>query len=403
MLDAGGRDIMANVNAPRQKRTRKRIAIVMGTRPEAIKIAPIVHELRGFRDVFDVRVVATAQHRRLADEVLALFGIEPVADLNVMTSRQSLASVTSRILARLEPVLADLRPDMVLVQGDAASAFAGALAAFYQMIPIGHVEAGLRTGDKYNPFPEEVFRRLTTVVADLHFAPTQGARAALLRECVDARRVYVTGNTVIDALLSVAQQQHALPAAVERALKPADRRIILVTAHRRENWGEPLVRICAALRELARTFDDIVIVYALHPNPQVSGPVRAALGKEKRIVVIQAPPYARFVSLMKRAHLVLTDSGGLQEEAPALAKPVLVLRRTTERPEGIAAGAAKLVGVETADIVAAASALLRDRRAYARMAHAINPYGDGKAAVRIRRAILNYFGRGRRPRDFVPR
>jgi len=394
-------------------KSRKRVAVILGTRPEAIKVAPVVRELRRFPAQFDARVIATAQHRRLADEVLALFDIAPDYDLDVMTSRQSLTRVTSRILVRLEPALAELRPRLVLVQGDAASAFAGALAAFYQMIPVGHIEAGLRTGDKYNPFPEEIFRRLTSVIADLHFAPTPAARAALIAEGVDARRIYITGNTVIDALLSVAEQDHPLPVAVKRALGdsypfpgemgncPRPRRLVLVTAHRRENWGPPLLQICAALRQLARAFPDIVVVYALHPNPAVTQPVRAALGREPRVVLIQAPPYARFVSLMKRADLILTDSGGLQEEAPALAKPVLVLRRTTERPEGIKAGVARLVGVETRDVVAAASRLLRDRRAYLRMAHAANPYGDGKAASRIRRAMLNYFGVGARPRDFV--
>lgn len=403
MLGNRRRPIVAEVNAMSRPPSHKRIAVVMGTRPEAIKIAPVVRELRRFPGLFEAHVVATAQHRRLADEVLALFRIEPDYDLNVMTARQSLTRVTSRILVRLEPALDELKPDMVLVQGDAASAFAGALAAFYQMIPVGHIEAGLRTGDKYNPFPEEIFRRLTTVMADLHFAPTDAARAALLGEGIDPRRVHVTGNTVIDALLSVAKQEHPLPAAVARALSDPRKRMILVTAHRRENWGQPLLHICAALRQLVRSFDDVVVVYALHPNPRVTEPVRAALSKEPGVVLIQAPPYARFVSLMRRAYLVLTDSGGLQEEAPALAKPVLVMRRTTERPEGIAAGVAKLVGVDTRAIVAEATRLLSDRRAYLRMAHAANPYGDGNAAPRIRQAMLNYFGLGRRPRDFAAR
>jgi UDP-N-acetylglucosamine 2-epimerase (non-hydrolysing) len=384
-----------------------RVAVVLGTRPEAIKVAPVVRELRRFPAQFDTRVIATAQHRRLADEVLALFDISPDYDLDVMTSRQSLTRVTSRILVRMEPALAEMRPDLVLVQGDAASAFVGALAAFYQKIPVGHIEAGLRTGDKYNPFPEEIFRRLISVVAELHFPPTPASRAALLAEGADSRRIYVTGNTVIDALLAVARQDHPVPAAVARALAVGAgsrgdcRRLVLVTAHRRENWGQPLLQICSALRNLARAFADVVIVYALHPNPAVTEPVRAALGREPRVVLIKAPPYAPFVSLMKRADLILTDSGGLQEEAPALAKPVLVLRRTTERPEGIEAGVARLVGVEMRAIVAAASRLLRDRRACARMAHSANPYGDGKAASRIRRAILHYFGRGPRPREFT--
>jgi len=384
----------------RAKADRKRIAIIMGTRPEAIKVAPVVRELKRFRDLFDTRIIATAQHRRLADEVLALFDIQADYDLDVMTTRQTLTQVTSRILVRLEPVLVKLRPHLVLVQGDAATAFAGALAAFYQMIPVGHIEAGLRTGDKYNPFPEEIFRRLATVVADLHFAPTPAAREALVGEGINPRSIYITGNTVIDALLSVARQEHPLPAAVRRALGGGQRRLVLVTAHRRENWGQPLLHICEALRELARRFPDIVVVYALHPNPQVTEVARAVLGGQSRVILIKAPPYARFVSLLKRAYLVLTDSGGLQEEAPALAKPVLVLRRTTERPEGIAAGVAKLAGVEKREIVAAAARLLSDRRAYLRMARGANPYGDGKAASRVRQAILHHFGLGPRPRDF---
>jgi UDP-N-acetylglucosamine 2-epimerase (non-hydrolysing) len=380
-----------------------RIAIIMGTRPEAIKVAPVVEELRRHPAAFDTRVIASAQHRRLADEVLALFRIVPDHDLNVMTSRQSLTRVTSRILTRLEPVLTEIQPDMVLVQGDAATAFVGALAAYYRSIPVGHIEAGLRTGDKYNPFPEEVFRRLVSVIADLHFAPTPAARGALIGEGIDRKSIHVTGNTVIDALLSVAREDHPLPSKVASALGRGERRLILVTAHRRENWGRPLLQICAALRALARRFEDVVIVCALHPNPVVSGPMRDALGAEPRIVLIRAPVYAQFVSLMKRSYLVLTDSGGLQEEAPALGKPVLVLRRTTERPEGIAAGVARLVGVETRDIVAEAGRLLSDRRAYLRIARAANPYGDGRAAQRIRQAILHYFHLGPRPREFVAR
>lgn len=394
----------------------------MGTRPEAIKLAPVIHELKRFPQRFEVRVIASGQHRRLADQVLAAFGIEPDYDLNVMTSRQSLTRVTARVLTRLEPVLAQARPHLVLVQGDAATAFVGALAAYYHKSAVGHVEAGLRTGDKYNPFPEEVFRRLVTPMADLHFAPTETARATLLAEGVHRRSIYVTGNTVIDALLSVAARDHPLPTKVARVLgcggagvSPAknprsrdgcaanDRRLLLVTAHRRENWGPPLRHICRALRALVRRFEDVVAVYALHPNPQVTQLARAELAGEKRVVLIQAPPYFQFVSLMRRAHLVLTDSGGLQEEAPALGKPVLVLRRTTERPEGVAAGVARLVGTDARQIVAAAATLLCDERAYQRMARAVNPYGDGTAAPRIRQAILHHFGLGPRPQDFTPR
>jgi UDP-N-acetylglucosamine 2-epimerase (non-hydrolysing) len=388
----------------------KRIAAIIGTRPEAIKMAPVVRELRRFPATFDTRVIATAQHRRLADEVFSLFGIEPDCDLNVMTARQTLTRITCRVLERLQPVLAELRPDLVLVQGDAATVFAGALAAYYQKCAVGHVEAGLRTGDKYDPFPEEIFRRLVTPIADIHFAATAAARAALLGEGVDRRAIYVTGNPVIDALLSVAGQAHFLPARVSRALGCKECRLVLVTAHRRENWGRPLRQICMALREIARRFPDVVIVYAMHPNPQVTEVARELLGGagvspavRSRVVLIQAPPYAQFVALMRRAHLVLTDSGGLQEEAPSLGKPVLVLRRTTERPEGIAAGVARLVGIETQDIIAAAATLLRDRRAYQRMARAVNPYGDGKAARRIRQAILHHFGLGPRPREFAGR
>ena len=374
----------------------------MGTRPEAIKLAPVIQELKRFPQRFEVRVIASGQHRRLAHQVLAAFGIEPDHDLNVMTSRQSLTRVTARVLTRLEPVLAQAQPHLVLVQGDAATAFVGALGAYYQKSAVGHVEAGLRTGDKYNPFPEEVFRRLVTPMADLHFAPTETARATLLAEGVNRRAIYVTGNTVIDALLSVAAQDHPLPTKVARVLGRHHRRLLLVTAHRRENWGPPLHHICRAVRDLVRRFEDVVAVYALHPNPQVTEVARAELAGEKRVVLIQAPPYFQFVSLMKRAHIVLTDSGGVQEEAPALGKPVLVLRRTTERPEGVAAGVARLVGTDARQIVAAATTLLCDERAYQRMARAVNPYGDGTAAQRIRQAILHHFGLGPRPQDFTP-
>jgi len=375
---------------------------IFGTRPEAVKMAPIIHQLQQRPQQFEVVVTVTAQHREMLDQFLRVFGITPQHDLNIMETAQTLADITSRVVHRLAPVLEQEKPDVILVQGDTTTVFTASLAAFYgygtlgRPIAVGHVEAGLRTENKFDPYPEEMNRRLTTALTDLHFAPTQRAKENLLRENVPAERIYVTGNTVIDALLSIAQK------GVKHKTQNAPGRLLLVTAHRRENWGEPMANICDALRALVEKFDDVRVVFAVHRNPAVRNVVFPLLAGHERIELREPPDYLEFVPLMQAAHLILTDSGGVQEEAPALGKPVLVLRRTTERPEGIAAGTAKLVGTNTDDIVREATTLLTDANAYAAMSHAVNPYGDGRAAERIVGALLHYFGMSQeRPEEFA--
>ncbi len=375
------------------------IATIFGTRPEAVKMAPVIARLRDSADFAPV-VVVTAQHREMLDQVLRLFAITPDRDLDVMLPEQSLFDITSRTLVRLDPVLTDLRPAMVLVQGDAASTMLGALAAFYHRIPIGHVEAGLRTQDRYQPFPEEINRRLTTVLADLHFAPTAQAKANLLREGIAADRILVTGNTVIDALLDVAGRPDVvLPAGLPSL---DGRRMLLVTTHRRENWGEPLRQIYLALLDLLERFPDLVVVFSVHRNPAVRRIAEEILAGHPRAHLIEPPDYGPFVRLQSRAYLILTDSGGVQEEAPALGTPVLVLREVTERPEGVAAGTVELVGTARERIAERAGRLLTDRAAHAAMAQARNPYGDGHAAERIVGALRHWFGRATvRPAEFA--
>lgn len=370
----------------RLRRARLRVLAVVGTRPEAIKMAPVILALRGRPERFLTRVVLTAQHREMSDEVLALFRIRPDHDLDLMKPEQTLFDTTAGLVKGLERVYRSERPDVVLVQGDTTTTFVGALAAFYLGIRVGHVEAGLRTSDKENPFPEEINRRLTSHVADLHFAPTATARRALLSEGVPDAAIFVTGNTVIDALLMTARELRE--SALDRVpgLDPS-RRVVLVTAHRRENWGEPLEAICLALRDIARAHGDVQVVFPVHPNPKVRRTATAVLAREPRVLLLPPLGYRPFVALMKRATIILTDSGGIQEEAPSLGKPVLVLRRKTERPEAVRAGTVRLVGTARARIVAEAVRLLTDRRAYRAMARRRNPYGDGKAAARIVRVL----------------
>lgn len=363
-----------------------RILLAFGTRPEAIKLAPVVKALRG-AGTFEVRVCVTAQHRQMLDQVLDLFVIAPDVDLDVMQPGQDLTDLTARVLVGMRKVLRDWRPDLLLVQGDTTTTFAASLAAHYEKIAVGHVEAGLRTGNLYAPWPEEMNRRLTTVLAALHFAPTPWARDNLLREGVAAEVVHVTGNTVIDALLEVVVRSEADPAlraGLERQfgfLQPG-RKWVLVTGHRRESFGPGFERICQALRGLGER-EDVEIVYPVHLNPNVQEPVRRVLGACPRIHLIEPLDYLPFVYLMSRAYLIVTDSGGIQEEAPSLGKPVLVMRETTERPEAVAAGTAKLVGTDRERIVGEAARLLDDAAAYQAMAQAHNPYGDGQAAERI--------------------
>jgi UDP-N-acetylglucosamine 2-epimerase (non-hydrolysing) len=363
--------------APTGQGARKRILAVVGTRPEAIKMAPVIRALRS-GSWAEVRVLATAQHRQMLDQVLEAFAIVPDVDLDIMAPNQTLPELTSRLLSRLDEVFARERPDAVLIQGDTTTVMTAAMAAFYRHIAVGHVEAGLRTGDLQNPFPEEMNRIVAGRLSRWHFAPTAGARDNLLREGFDPSSVHVTGNTVIDALLEVVQREVPLPVEV-----PEGRRMLLVTAHRRENFGAPFREICEAVRDIADRHADVHVVYPVHPNPNVSGPAHEILSGHARIVLCPPLDYLPFVAAMKRAHLILTDSGGVQEEAPALGKPVLVMRQETERPEAVEAGVVKLVGPVREAIVAEASRLLDDPEAYARMARGVSPYGDGRAAGRI--------------------
>ena len=354
-----------------------RILCVVGTRPEAIKLAPVVSALRA-EPWASVRVLATAQHRHMLDQVLGLFGIEPDVDLDIMRPNQALTTLTARLLLDLDDVLLGEQPDAVLAQGDTTTVMTVALACFYHRIPFGHVEAGLRTGDLSNPFPEEMNRVVAGRMARWHFAPTATARQNLLREGFPDDAIHVTGNTVIDALLAVANKRPDVGVPLD-----SSRRLVLVTAHRRENFGEPLRAICRAVRDLADRNPDVQVLYPVHPNPNVQSVAYEVLGGHERIVLCPPLEYLPFVGAMQRAYLILSDSGGVQEEAPALGKPVLVLRRTTERPEAVAEGVARLVGPDYERILAEAQRLLDDPAAYRAMARGVSPYGDGKAAGRI--------------------
>lgn len=365
--------------------SKLRILVTFGTRPEAIKMFPVVAALRE-SGRFDVRVVVTAQHRELLDSVLALASLKPDLDLDVMLPDQSLDGLASRILTRFGEALDILKPDRVLVHGDTLTTMMASLACYFRRIPVGHVEAGLRSGDIYSPWPEEVNRKVTGVIADLHFAPTQTAAAALRAENVPENAIHVTGNTVIDALL-FAQQRLAAEPSLAPAIAPlrqrfAGKRIIAVTAHRRENFGEGMKQIAQGLQALAAR-EDVAIIYPLHPNPNVAEVMRPALAGYGNIALVNSLDYLDFVAMMAASHIVLTDSGGIQEEAPSLGKPVLVMRDTTERPEGIAAGTARLVGADASAILSETSRLLDNDEAYRAMALAHNPYGDGSASRRI--------------------
>ncbi|MGB9799044.1 MAG: non-hydrolyzing UDP-N-acetylglucosamine 2-epimerase [Thermanaerothrix sp.] len=370
-----------------------RVVSIFGTRPEAVKMAPVVQALAAHPDI-ESRVVVTAQHRQMLDQVLAVFNIQPDIDLNLMRPNQTLAQLTADILTHLDPVLDSLRPDWVLIQGDTTTVMTTALLCYYRRIRVGHVEAGLRTGDKWQPFPEEINRRIAGVVADLHFAPTEHSRRNLLAEGVPDWRIVVTGNPVIDALNQIVRQP--MPVEVRTLLDrlgigAGGKRLILVTAHRRENFGRPLENICRALRQVAESYADSVhLIYPVHLNPNVQGPVYERLAGVPNITLIPPLDYLPMVHLMRQATLVLTDSGGIQEEASSLGIPTLVLRAVTERPEGVEAGILKLVGTDTEVIVRETARLLEDERAYSAMARAANPFGDGHAAERIVRALLAF-------------
>lgn len=371
---------------------RKKILIVFGTRPEAIKMAPVVNALRA-RPELDARVCVTAQHRHMLDQVLKLFSITPDFDLDLMRAGQDLTDITARALVGLREVFSGWRPDRVLVHGDTTTTMSAALAAYYARIPVGHVEAGLRTGNIYSPWPEEINRRMAGVIADVHFAPTQQARQNLLNESVGAERIVVTGNTVIDALLWVVKEldsNMALRQQLEQQfayLNPA-KRLILVTGHRRENFGEGFENICHALNNLANR-EDVEVVYPVHLNPNVQEPVKRILGAKSNIFLVEPLDYLPFVYLMNRSTLILTDSGGIQEEAPTLGKPVLVMRDTTERPEAVAAGTVRLVGTSRERIFQESSLLLDDPEKYRAMGFSHNPYGDGTASQQICEWIVN--------------
>lgn len=370
-----------------------RVLSIFGTRPEAVKMTPVVKALQGARGL-ESRVCVTAQHREMLDQVLAQFDIVPDHDLNLMRPDQSLAGLTSEILTHLDPILALEHPDWVLVQGDTTTVMTASLAAFYRGIKVGHVEAGLRTGDKRQPFPEEINRRITSTLADLHFAPTEASRDNLLREGIPAQSIRVTGNTVIDALQHISQFPPPVQVAdwlAQWGITSGQRRLILVTAHRRENFGQPIQNICRALRLLVERYGDTLrILYPVHMNPNIQEPVYKILKDIPQVILTPPVDYLSLVHLMKAAHIVLTDSGGIQEEATGLGKPTLVLRDKTERPEGLEAGVLKLVGSDVQRIVNEASKLMDDQDAYASMAHAANPFGDGKAAARIVQAIMEY-------------
>lgn len=365
---------------------------VFGTRPEAIKMAPLVLALAADKR-FEAKVCVTGQHREMLDQVLGLFGIEPDFDLNVMKPGQDLTDVTTSILQGMKCVFEEFKPDIVLVHGDTATTFAASLAAYYQQIPVAHVEAGLRTGNIYSPWPEEANRKLTGALANLHLAPTEMSQANLLREGIDPKSIVVTGNTVIDALLDVVKRLDQDEDLKAKAAAPSDfldpnRKLILVTGHRRESFGGGFERICQALMEVAKQHPAVDIVYPVHLNPNVREPVNRLLAGIENIHLIEPLDYLPFVYLMSRSHIILTDSGGIQEEAPSLGKPVLVMRDTTERPEAVAAGTVKLVGTEAASIVRELNRLLVDPMAYQNMSYAHNPYGDGEACKHILAALL---------------
>lgn len=375
-----------------------KVMTVFGTRPEAIKMCPLVKELES-REEIQSLVCVTAQHRQMLDQVLKLFAVTPDYDLNIMRDRQTLTGITVRALEGLEQVLEEAKPDLVLVHGDTTTTFAGSLAAYYHQIAVGHVEAGLRTYQKYFPFPEEMNRRMTGAIADLHFSPTVSNRENLLRENVSEDQIFITGNTVIDALKTTVREDYQFQTP---ALQTVDfsRRVIVMTAHRRENLGKPLEQICRAVLRVAKEFPDVTVIYPVHLNPRVRETAFSILGRQENIMLIDPLDVEELHNLMARCCFLLTDSGGIQEEAPALGKPVLVLRNETERPEAVAAGTVRIAGCDEEQVYQMTVQLLEDQESYQAMSHAVNPYGDGTASRRIADAILYHFGKAQRPEDF---
>ena len=374
------------------EKKKLKLMTVFGTRPEAIKMCPLVLEMRKYPEYIQPIVAVTAQHREMLDQVLDLFGIVPDYDLNIMTSGQTLYDVTTRALMGLKPVMEEAKPDMVLVHGDTTTTFAGALAAFYAQIPVGHVEAGLRTGNKYSPYPEEMNRKLTGAIADMHFAPTATSKGNLLKENVNPASILITGNTVIDALQTTVHGDYHFADEDFNRVFATGHKLILMTTHRRENLGEPMRHVYRALKSVLETHENVEAIFPVHKNPKVREIVNQELGHLSRVHLIEPMDYEPFANLMAKVDIVLTDSGGIQEEAPALGKPVLVLRDTTERPEAVEAGTVKLVGTAYEDVLQETNRLLDDDEHYRSMAEAANPYGDGKACERIIKAILRKNG-----------
>jgi len=370
---------------------KKKIITIFGTRPEAIKMAPLVKELER-REGIDIKVCVTAQHREMLDQVLEYFDITPDFDLNIMKTKQTLTGITNRVLEGLEEVFINEKPDMILVHGDTTTTFSGALAAFYQQIRVGHVEAGLRTFDKYFPFPEEMNRKLTGGLADLHFAPTRGSKNNLLREGVKEEEIYITGNTVIDAMLHTVKEDYVFENEELNKIDFENKKVIMITAHRRENWGEGINNICESLKSIVEDNKDVELVYLVHLNPVVKDVVYEKLGGMERVHLLPPLDTKETHNLMNKSFMVMTDSGGLQEEAPHLGKPVLVLRDVTERPEAVEYGTVKLVGTDIEKIVSSANSLLNNEEEYLKMSKAANPYGDGNASRRIADAIEKYYG-----------
>lgn len=375
-----------------------KVMVVFGTRPEAIKMAPLVLQLKKQSEKFETMTVVTAQHRQMLDQVLQTFNIEPDIDLDIMIKQQTLTDITVKILAKLDKLLKEMKPDIILVHGDTTTTFATSLAAFYNQVRIGHVEAGLRTWEKYSPFPEEMNRQMTDAVTDLYFAPTMQSKENLIKENHDEKTIFVTGNTAIDALkLTVQENYH------HDVLEPipSNHRLILVTMHRRENQGEPMRRVFRTLRQVVEAHDDVEVIYPVHLSPAVQEAAKEILSNHPQIHLIEPLDVVDFHNIAARSYFIMSDSGGVQEEAPSLGKPVLVLRDTTERPEGVTAGTLKLVGTESENIREAMETLLTDETVYHQMSQASNPYGDGRTSERIVEAIAHYFGRAERPENFV--
>ncbi|QCX33379.1 UDP-N-acetylglucosamine 2-epimerase (non-hydrolyzing) [Caloramator sp. E03] len=379
-----------------------KVMTVFGTRPEAIKMAPLIKKLEE-NEYIDSIVCVTAQHRQMLDQVLEYFKIKPDFDLNIMQEKQTLSGITNKVLERLEDIIIKVKPDIMLVHGDTTTTFAGSLAAFYNKVKVGHVEAGLRTFNKYFPYPEEMNRKLTGALADLHFAPTLKAKQNLLREGINEEDIFITGNTVIDAMESTVKKDYVFETKKLNKIDYNNKKVIMMTAHRRENWGKPLENICSAVKEIAERFKDVEFIYLVHLNPVVKDTVYGILGNVNNVHLLPPLDTKETHNLMNKCHFVLTDSGGLQEEAPHLGKPVLVLRDVTERPEAVEAGTVKVIGTQKDDIIREISILLSDENAYNKMAYSINPYGDGKASERIVEAILYHYGIiNQKPQDFYP-